>query len=81
MGTIYDIKKEIEDIQSQAENNFGFSLDLFYNAMKGKILPDGHFSGLKTEVPKNLLYTYNEDRTQILDYLNESLFRTIISFF
>ena len=79
MGTIYDIKIELEDIQRQAENNFGFTLDLFYNAMKGKILPDGHFSGLKTEVPKNLLYTYNEDRTQILDYLNESLFRTIIS--
>lgn len=80
MERTYDIKIELENIQRQAESNFGFSFDLFYNAMKGKNLPDDHFTSIEAEKKKNVLFTYNEGvRTQELDYLNESLFRVIIS--
>lgn len=80
METTYDIRIELENIRKQAEGNFGFSLDLFYNTMWGRDLPDDHFTGIEVEKKKSVFFTYNEGVSpKELDYLNESLFRVIIS--
>lgn len=80
MNIKFDINTELDSIRKYAAKNAGISLDLFYNAMKAKDLPDEHYTGLNPEPIKNVVYTYCEkDREKVFDYLNESLFRIIIS--
>lgn len=75
-----DIKYELKTIRKGAEKNYELSLDLFNNALKAKELPDGHYSQLKSESIKNMMFTYTEsERNQALEIMNESLFRTILS--
>lgn len=67
-----DIIFEIGDIHKQAEINFELSLDLFYNSVRAKDLPD--------RKKHNLMFTYSStERTETLDFMNETLFRAIIS--
>jgi ABC-type dipeptide/oligopeptide/nickel transport system ATPase component len=75
-----DIEYELKTIRKGAEKNYELSLDLFNNALKAKELPDGHYSQLKSESIKNMMFTYTEsERNQALEIMNESLFRTILS--
>ena len=81
MAILYDINLELENIRKQAESNFGLSLDVFHNALKAKDLPDDYFSGISSEYRSDNMWLISEekDRERSVDFLNESLFRTIIS--
>ena len=71
---------EIDNIKRQAERNFELSLDLYRNSVKTKGMSDDQFCCLKTELIKNVMFTFSEEeRALSLDFMKESLFRAISS--
>ena len=74
------IPEELALIQEQVENNYDFSLDLFYNAARTRGVPDDYIQELMQEPVQNYMITFPGSlRNQAVSFMNETLFRAILA--
>lgn len=74
------IPEELALIQEHVENNYDFSLDLFYNAARTRGVPDDYIQELMQEPVQNYMITFPGSlRNQAVSFMNETLFRAILA--